>query len=159
MARLWERARRLLGGRSEKGRGGGRPAAERIGEEVARLRESLRLLVRPRVVLVAGAATALAVAADALFWWILFRSVGFDLRAGILLASIAVFNITGFLSPTPAGLGVSDTAFVVFLRSAGADGPFGTFLVLLRLIVVAVYALSAWIFAILDSARAGASGS
>jgi uncharacterized protein (TIRG00374 family) len=153
MTWLWERALRLLGRRSRERRGETRPAAERIGEEVARLRESLRLLIRPRAVAVAGGVTALAVAADVLFWWLTFRSVGIDLRAGILLASIAVFNMTGFFSPTPAGLGVSDTAFVVFLRSAGADGPFGTFLILLRLIVVALTALSAWGFAILGSSR------
>jgi len=118
----------------------------RIAEGIAELRASFRSLVRPRAAAAAFLLTLLAVGADLLFWWLTFRSVGIALSAGLLVGSVAIFNVIGFFSPTPGGLGVSDAAFVIFLRSAGADGPFGSFLLLLRLIVLLVTALAAWAF-------------
>jgi uncharacterized protein (TIRG00374 family) len=118
----------------------------RIAEGIAGLRASFRSLFRPGAAAAAFLLTLLAVGADLLFWWLTFRSVGIALSAGLLVGAVALFNVTGFFSPTPGGLGVSDAAFVIFLRSAGADGPFGSFLLLLRLIVLVVTALAAWAF-------------
>ncbi|MFH1679605.1 MAG: flippase-like domain-containing protein [Candidatus Eisenbacteria bacterium] len=126
----------------------------RVAEGTRELRGSFRTLFRPHAASAALLLTLLAVAADLLFWWFVFRSVGIRLSGGLLVGAVAVFNVTGFFSPTPGGLGISDAAFVIFLRSAGVEGPFGSFLVLLRLIVTVFTALLAWVF----SARLALAG-
>jgi len=121
----------------------------RIAGGIRDMQESFRALFRGRVVATSLALTIAAVAADLLFWWTTFLCLGIRLSPGRLVASVALFNVTGFFSPTPGGLGVSDAAFVVFLRSTGVEGPFGSFLILLRLIVAVFTAIPAWLLSAL----------
>ncbi len=122
-----------------------------IGREIEELRDSIRGLFRPPVAAVTLAITFIAVAADLLFWRWIFLSVGIDLSVGLLIGAVTLFNMSGFLSPTPAGFGVADALAVIFLRSAGKEGSFGSFLLLLR-VVQFVFTVLPWILA--RSARA-----
>jgi uncharacterized protein (TIRG00374 family) len=150
--------------RSRERRGGGGPigrllrSERRIVDGIRELQLSFGALFLPGRIAAGILLTLLAVGIDFLFWWTVFRSVGIRLSPGILVASVAVFNVTGFFSPTPGGLGVSDSVFVVFLRSAGVDGPFGSFLILLRLIVALFTAIPAWALALLLRQRGEGSG-
>jgi uncharacterized membrane protein YbhN (UPF0104 family) len=128
------------------------------GGEVRALQESFRVLFRPRAGLSILLLTVAAVGADLLFWWFTFSAVGIRLSVGLLIAAAALFNIAGFFAPTPGGLGISDAAFVIFLRSRGVEGPFGAFLVLLRLLVLGATALGAWSAALLLMLRSRGRG-
>ena len=108
---------------------------KRIALEIRNLQRSFRILFAPLRTVLVLSITFLAVAVDLVFWYYTFLTVGIHLPPSLLIAAVAIFNVTGFFSPTPAGIGISDAAFVIFLRSAGIDGPFGTFILLLRLIL------------------------
>jgi uncharacterized protein (TIRG00374 family) len=121
--RRWRPVARLLD--SEK----------RVALEIRSLQRSFHALFAPRTAVLVLSITASAVAVDLVFWWATFATVGMFLSPEKLIAAVAIFNVTGFFSPTPAGIGIADAAFVIFLRSAGVTGPFGTFVLLLRLIL------------------------
>lgn len=124
--RHWKPVARLLD--SEK----------RVALEIRNLQRSFRKLFAPRTLALILGITMLAVAVDLLFWWCTFATVGMFLTPSRLIAAVAIFNVTGFFSPTPAGMGVADAAFVIFLRSVGVTGAFGTFVLLLRLVLYIV---------------------
>lgn len=62
----------------------------------------LGLIRRPRLLLVAGAYTAVAVTLDALFCWMAFKAVGVTLSVPIALYGYTFFNLA-FILPTPPG--------------------------------------------------------
>ncbi len=114
---------------------------KKIGIEIRRLQRAFRQLFLPGMTVMILAITAVAVAADLLFWWLLFRAVHVLLSPATLVAAVAIFNVTGFFSPTPGGIGISDTFFVLFLRSIGETGALGSFVILLRVAMIAMTAL------------------
>lgn len=114
---------------------------EQIAGGIRDMQRSLRDLFLPRNLIVVLAFTAAAVAVDLLFWSEVFRAVSVRLPLGALVAAVTLFNMSGFVSPTPGGLGVADALFVLFLRTLGYDGSFGTFVLLLRLLQFALTAL------------------
>lgn len=126
---------------------------KRVALEIRSLQRSFRALFAPRTAALILFVTALAVAADLVFWWSTFATVGMFLSPAKLVAAVAIFNVTGFFSPTPAGMGIADAAFVIFLRSAGVDGPFGTFVLLLRLILYIVTSACYVVFRAIALAR------
>ena len=105
-----------------------------IAGGIRELQVSLRDLFLPRNVLVVAGITLAAVGVDLIFWNEVFRSLSMHIPMGILVAVVTLFNMSGFLSPTPAGIGVADAVFVLFLKSTGYDGPFGSLILLLRLL-------------------------
>jgi uncharacterized protein (TIRG00374 family) len=62
----------------------------------------LGLIRRPRLLLVAAAYTAVAVALDALFCWLAFKAVGVTLSVPVALYGYTFFNLA-FILPTPPG--------------------------------------------------------
>ncbi|MFH1279090.1 MAG: lysylphosphatidylglycerol synthase transmembrane domain-containing protein [Candidatus Eisenbacteria bacterium] len=124
--RHWKPVERLLD--SEK----------RIALEIRNLQRSFRKLFAPKTLALILGITLSAVAVDLVFWWCTFAALGMFLAPSMLVAAVAIFNVTGFFSPTPAGMGVADAAFVIFLHSVGVTGAFGTFVLLLRLILYIV---------------------
>jgi len=70
---------------------------------VARFVEALlALAVRPHLLLIAAACTAVAVGLDALFCWLAFRAVGTDLAFPVVLYGYTFHNLT-YILPTPPG--------------------------------------------------------
>ncbi|MBN1825238.1 MAG: flippase-like domain-containing protein [Candidatus Eisenbacteria bacterium] len=123
---------------------------ERIAIEIRFLQRTFRKLFAPHTAAPVFVITFTALAVDMLFWWLLFRSIGVSLSPITLVAAMAVFNVTGFFSPTPGGIGVSDSFFVLFLKKIGVEGAFGTFVLLLRfsvigLTVVCRFGVGGWI--------------
>ena len=119
---------------------------KRVALEIRLLQKSFRKLFLPRTAVPILALTFLAVAVDLLFWWILFVSIGVWLPPGTLIAAVAIFNVSGFFSPTPGGIGISDSIFVLFLKTVGQSGAFGSFILLLRLTVFVLTALCHYAF-------------
>lgn len=62
----------------------------------------LALLRRPRILLVAGVYTFLAVGLDALFCWLAFRAIGVDVAVLVVLYGYTLFNLS-FILPSPPG--------------------------------------------------------
>ncbi len=114
---------------------------DEIAKGIESLQHSFRAMLLPGPVSIVLLITIAAVTADLLFWWATFQSVGIGLDLSTLVASVAVFNISAFFSPTPAGIGVADGLFVVFLQSVGQGGALGSFLLLMRLIHIVMTAL------------------
>ncbi len=104
-----------------------------IAGGIRALQESLRELFLPGNALVIFLVTAAAVGADLIFWNGILRSISLHVPLGILVAVVTLFNMSGFISPTPAGIGVADGVFILFLRSLGYNGAFGSLILLLRL--------------------------
>ena len=82
-------------------RGGG--ARDRVRPFVAGFTDTLMALFRrPRILLVAGAYTVVAVALDALFCLLAFRAVGVAVPALVVLYGYTLFNLS-FILPSPPG--------------------------------------------------------
>jgi uncharacterized protein (TIRG00374 family) len=74
-----------------------------VGPFIARFVDTLLALIRqPRVLLVAGAYTAVAVCLDALFCLLAFRAVGATVAIPIVLYGYSFYNLA-FILPTPPG--------------------------------------------------------
>ena len=75
----------------------------RIEPFVVRFVDALLALVgRPRLLLIAGAYTAVAVGLDALFCWLAFRAVGADVAFPLILYGYTFYNLA-YMLPTPPG--------------------------------------------------------
>jgi uncharacterized protein (TIRG00374 family) len=76
---------------------------EHIEPFVVRFVDALLALAgRPRLLLVAGAYTAVAVGLDALFCWLAFRAVGANVAFPIVLYGYTFYNLA-YMLPTPPG--------------------------------------------------------
>jgi uncharacterized membrane protein YbhN (UPF0104 family) len=96
-------------------------ARERVAPFVAQFIETLLALVRqPRLMLVATAYTAAAVALDALFCLLAFRAVGVPVSLPIVLYGYTFFNLA-FILPTPPGQ-VGSNELVGLLLFSGVLG-------------------------------------
>jgi uncharacterized protein (TIRG00374 family) len=96
-------------------------ARQRVEPFVAQFFETLVALVRqPRLLLVAAAYTAVAVALDALFCLLAFRAVGVSLALPVVLYGYTFFNLA-FILPTPPGQ-VGSNELVGLLLFAGVLG-------------------------------------
>lgn len=62
----------------------------------------LALLRKPRILLIAGGYTCIAVALDAAFCWLAFRAVGVDVPVLVVLYGYTLFNLS-FILPSPPG--------------------------------------------------------
>jgi uncharacterized membrane protein YbhN (UPF0104 family) len=60
------------------------------------------LLRKPRILLIAGAYTCIAVALDAAFCWLAFRSVGVAVPVLVVVYGYTLFNLS-FILPSPPG--------------------------------------------------------
>jgi uncharacterized membrane protein YbhN (UPF0104 family) len=76
---------------------------QRVGPFIAQFLETLLALVRqPRLMLVAGGYTAVAVLLDSLFCLLAFRAVGVSVSLPVVLYGYTFFNLA-FILPTPPG--------------------------------------------------------
>ncbi len=125
----------------------------RLAEEVGRMQAAFRTLFAPgRLVWFLGL-TLVAVAIDVVFWGALFASAGIPLHPAEVVASIGLFNTTAFFAPTPAGIGVADSVFALFLKRLHPGAAIGSFLIVLRFVQFALTTISYYAFRRWDDAR------
>jgi uncharacterized protein (TIRG00374 family) len=99
------------------------PGRARLGVEafVVQFTDSLARLIRqPRLLLIAGGYTAVALCLDALFCWLAFRAVGVDVAVPIILYGYTFFNLS-FVLPSPPGQ-VGSNELVGLLIFSGSFG-------------------------------------
>ena len=99
------------------------PARARLGVEafVVQFTDSLVTLIRqPRLLLIAGGYTAVALCLDALFCWLAFRAVGVDVAVPIILYGYTFFNLS-FVLPSPPGQ-VGSNELIGLLIFSGSFG-------------------------------------
>ena len=80
----------------------------------------LTLLRKPRILLIAGAYTCIAVALDAAFCWLAFRAVGVAVPVLVVLYGYTLFNLS-FILPSPPGQ-VGSNELIGLLIFSGAFG-------------------------------------
>jgi uncharacterized protein (TIRG00374 family) len=82
----------------------------------------MRLLRRPRLLLIATAYTAVAVGLDALFCYLAFRTVGVSLSATTVLYGYTFYNLAYILPTPPAHLGSNElVGLLVFSGMFGVN--------------------------------------
>ena len=96
-------------------------AGERVEPAIVQFVDTLRAIVRqPRVMCVATAYTALAVALDALFCLLAFRAVGVSVSLPVVLYGYTFFNLAFILPTLPGQIGSNE--LIGLLLFAGVFG-------------------------------------